>query len=891
MALLKSIASGNFTDAATWGVCFPMGGTLETTANTTIASTTAYVGGVLTSATAFTQASTNALGVLVKIARRVSTISGTITGALLDSANTVLAECTMNCVDVVSTSLPTTGATSAYGHWVFFKFNAPIAITNGTQYKIGFKTSVSSSVLFGSANTTLSNVYCAIVTSATQAPIAGDRFIIVGDNVASPTTPGTTPGTKASYTVTMNNTNTTQFGDGLGIVAGIPYWSLYVGDNATLDYGTAVATNYNLRVRGNVGVGSGGDSYKGTLNIGTVATPIPRGSTAQLEIDSATAVNHFFQVQGGIFNAQGLSRTAGKDIDRCLLNADAAAAATSLTVDTDTGWLSGDEVYIGQTTRVSGGGAEARVLNANATATGLSISAGLTAAKEGNTTIKAAIVLQTRNVTITAVSSTLQFYWSIIGTTSVVDCDWVRFRWYGTALALKQGGYLDGAAATTSFNRCIFDAPYIGFIWTTTTGGAIITNCAVIAAFIGVSSTSFGTGTSFSNFWGIQFGSGGMTIRDLFPMSDIRLAGSTGYGITFGAAAAALTAPITYNNFTIHSCTNALTGTIQQDIETVVFNNADLQRNTTCAYNMSTSASGVLFTNSRLWGNTGRNIYNSAGCGVTIFRDSVIASQTSNTTVAGVEFNLVTQGLLVFENCQFGAGPDLAAALAHTSFDIYYPATTAGPILLRNCLLGTSEVSTLIYNNSSVISENHDRVVGSKKIWFKRGIVASDTTIVRTGGRSLRLTPNNASFKLDYVFAKVAVTSGSAPTVGIYVRKSVAGDGTAYTGAQPRLIVRRNILVGITTDTVIATATNAANGAWELVSGSLPTLTGNGVVELELDCDGAAGWVNIDDLQAPTAVDTKSFAAGDDTLGIPSYGDNSSGGGGAPVTVGYAFVG
>jgi hypothetical protein len=79
-----------------------------------------------------------------------------------------------------------------------------------------------------------------------------------------------------------------------------------------------------------------------------------------------------------------------------------------------------------------------------------------------------------------------------------------------------------------------------------------------------------------------------------------------------------------------------------------------------------------------------------------------------------------------------------------------------------------------------------------------------------------------------------------------------------YQGAQPRLIVRRNDAIGITADTVLATA-SAAYGTWEHLSGTTAAATDDGVIELVVDCDGPGvwpgllvtnqglGWINVDD--------------------------------------------
>jgi hypothetical protein len=180
-----------------------------------------------------------------------------------------------------------------------------------------------------------------------------------------------------------------------------------------------------------------------------------------------------------------------------------------------------------------------------------------------------------------------------------------------------------------------------------------------------------------------------------------------------------------------------------------------------------------------------------------------------------------------------------------------------------------------IYDDTFLVSENHNKTSNYKLIWAKNGQIESNTTPVVSGTRSIRLTPNNAIEKLKYVFAKSAVASGTSPIISVYVRKSVAGDGTAYNGNQPRLITKRNTLIGLNTDTVLATATNDANGAWLKISGVLPTVTQNGIVEIYIDCDGTTGWIHIDDFSISQPVDTRSLEYSDDTLGVVAYGRSS----------------
>jgi hypothetical protein len=113
---------------------------------------------------------------------------------------------------------------------------------------------------------------------------------------------------------------------------------------------------------------------------------------------------------------------------------------------------------------------------------------------------------------------------------------------------------------------------------------------------------------------------------------------------------------------------------------------------------------------------------------------------------------------------------------------------------------------------------------------------------------STRLTPINADEKLRSGLKSVAAKTGSLVTVSVKVRCSVLADGVAYNGNRPRLVMAYNRAATVqAVDTVLATATLAANGAFETITGTIPTaLIDNAAVSFYVDCDGTAGWVNVD---------------------------------------------
>jgi hypothetical protein len=83
------------------------------------------------------------------------------------------------------------------------------------------------------------------------------------------------------------------------------------------------------------------------------------------------------------------------------------------------------------------------------------------------------------------------------------------------------------------------------------------------------------------------------------------------------------------------------------------------------------------------------------------------------------------------------------------------------------------------------------------------------------------------------------------------VTVQVQKNGT-YNGAAPRLILKRQDSMGVTSDTVKATFSASAN-TWQAQVGSSPTAPQDGVYEFIIDCDGTAGSVFVGDTSATVA--------------------------------------
>jgi hypothetical protein len=251
-----------------------------------------------------------------------------------------------------------------------------------------------------------------------------------------------------------------------------------------------------------------------------------------------------------------------------------------------------------------------------------------------------------------------------------------------------------------------------------------------------------------------------------------------------------------------------------------------------------------------------------------------------------------TANNLTFENCDFGRASGVFTAINTAEFLVV--ANTGTTINCKNCYFSTAtEVSgaTSLIDKTFISSEAHDNTSGLHKSYRRNGIIITDTTISSTASPSIRMTPNNALYRLrsntgdenfrNSKFFTVPVPKNATATITLKVRESVAGDGTDYNGSRIRLMVAENQLGGITDNTVLATATASSEGSWETLSGTTAAVAEDTVLEFYADCGFTgytAGWVNIDDFTA-TVEDSKGMKY---YYGGAPYvvGDNSTGGGG-----------
>lgn len=809
MANLISKATSNFTTDTTWGgVATSTGATqLVRTASTT--STTSYV-----YSPAFTL--TNALvieGVLLYV--QVTALGDKTFSVTLSEDNGVTAtrEVAVNISDIASAITQPS--------WVFFKFGSTLTADGGADYKIGIKHSSTGSA--GSVNVFRNGAadwtrMCRLNTNVT--PVAADALYIVGDLTGA--------ATGNDFTVTMNETATTDYG------------LINIGKRGILQYGTS-AVDYYLKTSGIMEVFN-----DGTLNIGTSGTPIPSTASAVLEIDCTSNVEFGLELRAGsITNVYGASKTV-----RAVLTADTVNASASVTTDVSTAWKSGDVIMFPSTSRTAAD-AQTKILNGDASGTGLTTTVAFGAVVHSGTSPTAATIANlTRNVKIRGISSSFQSYINIAAT-AVVNMQYAEIYQMGSATATKRG--IDCATTTGVCNiqYCSLHdftaTSSLGFNVTTASGtGVTVSNNVFYNIVLAINVAGVAVKTFDSNIICRSTLTGGFA--STIP-SDIVTNNISSSNTGVGFQVVLLNGTIgTFSGNTAHS--NSSVGFLITGVLGTLSNLTSWRNNTNNYQLVFTGVGEVTYDTLIGFGALTSNIFIGAvdNGGLVLFKSATLNAGTTLTCPVGVSFQAgMGYDTVLFEDCSFGA------TTTHSTGDFLVPATITGRILLRNTVFAsTTEISVptnlpQAYAFPGIASMDHDGAAGTHKTWFRNGVMSTDTAFYRTASPSVRLSPTSASAKLLGAFGSVKVNSGDTVTVSAYVRESIAGDGTDYNGARPRLMVRRNPLMGITADTALDTATNLSEGDFELLTGTTVAASANGVMEFYIDCDGTTGWVNVDD--------------------------------------------
>lgn len=826
MAILKSISSGNFTSASTWAtvVGYVSAGSTNQLITTSVSASPAITG-----------LSNTIDGVMVQLGYRITSPTGTVTLELYNNTTVNIDRTvTINVSDLSNTSGV---STLTYGGWIYFKFGSTITLNGAQSYAVRIKASVTNQLTFIRSGTS-GDWNRGLVTTTTQAPSTSDTCHISGEFISA--------GSSNSFTVTMDNTSTS-----LQLSADGGNNALTINEKGTLACGIAASTNYYLKCAGNIQVFCGG-----TFKIGDVSNPIPSTSTATLESVLTSSGQYGIEV-GGTFTTYGASKTVSAK-----LNADASAGATTLTTDVSTGWLSGDIIGIAGTTRTNTE-LQKLTLSTNASGTTLTTNA-LTTAKGGNSTtgVQADIINLTRNIKF--VSNTYASYIYFPNVSQNVSLYYTEFKGFGTATANKYGlgFYSDGITSDIRF--CSF---YDGNIVTNsrcininqlTTGSINFQSCNLYNPSNGNQyriETTTGSNITLNNI--ISIGGGGQCVVNKvgFTFTNITIANTNSNGLTINDRndIGTMSNINIYGNLAWGMVLYAAQGTMS-NIKLWRNGSQGLQLNNTTMNNKRILIDGLV-----CFGNQYGNIVGNTGIvGTVIINNAMITPGTGLTSPIGFDASYGGD-IVFFTNSTFGAG--------HTNGDIYKntPLTTLTNISFFNCnFLSTIKLNVIGnargWDGFTLTSINENGVAGSNFTYDQFSTQSKDTTIFNSASPSFRVTPNTSAAhpKTVHTPVKLAVKSGDTPTISVAVRKSVVGDGTAYNGTQPRLMLRPCIHAGITDYTVIATA-SSANGTWETLSGTLPAPSMDCVYEAYVECSGTTGWINIDDWNTSYFKSTKGL--------------------------------
>jgi len=260
-------------------------------------------------------------------------------------------------------------------------------------------------------------------------------------------------------------------------------------------------------------------------------------------------------------------------------------------------------------------------------------------------------------------------------------------------------------------------------------------------------------------------------------------------------------------------------------------------------------------------GNTTANLYgsfNSSGqCKQLYLNNANIQGEAAFGSVYGLYFSITNYptepqaAQIVFNNCNIGthSGGDIRIGVAAS----VEPSNQVLDLVFNNCNLSSAiEVSQPSYmsSGSRVAFQRIDNTVGSHRTYYRNGLLSLDTTIFRSTTKSSKMTPSSATIYQQFGRKLIPVKSNSTPTISVWVRKSVVGDGSAYNGSQPRLWLTNNPAISLfpSYDDIILATASAANGTWEQLSATLPVVPYEDTAfEVYLDCRGTTGWVNVDD--------------------------------------------
>lgn len=618
----------------------------------------------------------------------------------------------------------------------------------------------------------------------------------------------------------------------------------------------------------------------GRFEMGSTANPVPSNFTATLE-----CVGHSTTDIGVMVWESGVFLVCGTDnrTRRTILTGNTTAGSNALTHQSVSNWQIGDIIAVSTTSRTNfpGNGTnqnEIRTISTPGT-TNTVVSSPFTHAHDGGVTPPGSgftfggmVINLTRNCAIqgTSTTSTIAIFYN---TGATLDVRFCQHRFFGSATTSKRGYEIAGntigsflvrdssfydMAATNVAARCFNHQPGTGYVSVInnvgygTGGGNGWVNSTVPAQ-----NDVIVTGNTFINY------SAAFLFGDLNLICDDNWSG----GCTAAFETSAFVPTRSFREFDDNY------GFIGETFFTPFFPGSYyINRARTWRFRDSIYRTSLDLSSSYL--NSLGNPFTewedliSSGCGTSgtsvaatlqsrrtdtmVIRNSKIYAEASNPVPRLFNFNNTGSGNFEVYNSILGA-----TSWAPTS--LILGSRSHIRALFDNCAIVTS--GTLIEDQSSLIPApgtgigftNYNQVAGDNRTLKSTGNITTDAAIFRTSAPSMRMTPASATFKLtsEGILSGFLVpcAAGSFKTINVYIRKSALADGAAYNGNQPRLIMRPNSAGGgASSPQVLATMTGTTTGAWQLLTGVTPSAAINTTFEFYIDCDGTAGWINVDDI-------------------------------------------
>lgn len=825
MAVLMLHANGNLSVAATWALVDPTS-LLDSEAGSSVVATAP----AWSDTQDFMPGAITIDGIAVKIYARAAAPTGTITCKLYnvtdvgDVAGTIV---TVNVADMPSCS---SGADGNEGGWFLFKFAAPVLLLAAKNYDVRSQVSVAGEVTLW-RNGTANNFSRMLRTTTNQAPVAGDVMIAIGEHTGA--------GTGNNFTLTIDSVAATDYGTGVdGSTA------LAIGKRATVNYESIAGFNYILRLSGSL-IGYNG----GKLTIGDVGAEIPRDSSAVLEFDPVADGGMGLILRNGFtFTAQGLSRTIGKNFVSCKLNTDEAIGQTELGVDTDTGWLAGDVIGIASTSRTPGECEQRTIAAGGADVDHIDVTVGLANAHSGTAPTQAEIILLTRNVKIRSTSAAIMAYVNV-KPGAISDEDWVEYYYMGEETPNKRG--IDIQTTTGSYNSafCSFhDFEDQGIYMSGTSLNNVTLSYCTAWSLASVSGYCTQVADATSGTWTIDhcvmiysatalYGYVLMDVGGIFTNNTVvGIAAGTGSGVAINEA----NSLGTFTGIVVHSCTP--NGFYIVAVTTGTITGIATWRNGTSGVTVGTTGTIIDLTLATVltFGNVSYSItFETATSGRVRLQNVVAYGEAAYPTNYGFAPGA---GKFFIENSSFSlhTAGDIRVVNEYKFFEVYMDNTS---LLSVTPILNQATMSVV----SRISSTRHNGLIGNHRSWTKYGTINSDQVYFHNKAPSEAVYPISATNKKEDGGKKRRVDINRTCEFWVWIRKSsVAAGGVNYNGNQPRLVLKASPALGVPNDVVLATMTAGLN-VWERIHGTTPVAVDNGKFRAVVDCDGAAGFINVDD--------------------------------------------